>query len=100
MDLGDGGRGDGREVELLDLLGKILTQGVGDDGLGPLAVKRRHMVLQQRQLVGVVGGEQVAAGGKQLAELDEHRPKLLQGEPQPHLRAGGAASAASAPAKP
>ena len=44
--------------------------------------KRRHAVLQLRELVGDVGGQQVAAGREHLAELDEDRPQLLQREAQ------------------
>ena len=41
------------------------------------AGKRRHLVLQLRQLVGDVGRQQVAARGQRLAELHEDRPQLL-----------------------
>ncbi|RMS05948.1 hypothetical protein ALP75_204957 [Pseudomonas syringae pv. actinidiae] len=43
-----------------------------------LLVERRHAVLQQHQLVGDVFGQQIAARGQQLPELDENRPKVLQ----------------------
>ena len=46
------------------------------------AGKRRHVVLQLRELVGDVGGQQVAARGQRLAELDEDRPQFLEREAQ------------------
>ena len=39
-------------------------------------------VLQQHQLVGNVFGQQVAAGGEDLPELDEDRPQVLQRQAQ------------------
>src|SRR5690606_27016745 len=41
-----------------------------------------HLVLEQGQLVHQVGRQQVAAGGQDLAELDEDRPQLLQRQAQ------------------
>jgi hypothetical protein len=46
------------------------------------ARKRRHLVLQLRQLVGDVLGQQVAARRQHLAELDEHGPEFFQGTAQ------------------
>ena len=45
--------------------------------------KRRHAVLQLRELVGDVHREEVAPGGEHLAELDEDRAELFEREPQP-----------------
>ena len=49
--------------------------------------KRRHAVLQPRELVGDVHGEEVAPGGEHLTELDEDRAELFEREPQ-SLRGG------------
>jgi hypothetical protein len=46
--------------------------------------KGRHAILQSRQFVGDVQRQQVATGGKHLAELDEDRTQVLQGLAQPH----------------
>ena len=52
-----------------------------DDAFGR---KRRHAILQPRELVGDVGRQQVAPSGQQLAELDEDRAQVFQREPQAH----------------
>ena len=44
--------------------------------------KRRHAVLQLRELVGEVGRQQVAPRRQHLAELDEDRAEPLEAEPQ------------------
>src|SRR6266496_2965985 len=49
-----------------------------------LARKRRHPVLELRQLVGQVGGQEVAARREHLAELDEDGAECLQRQAQPH----------------
>ena len=46
--------------------------------------KRRHAVLQHRELVRDVGRQQVAARGQDLAELDEDRPQRFQRAAQAH----------------
>src|SRR5690606_11275670 len=58
-----------------------LQRGLDDHARG-LAVERRDPVLQQRQLGGDVGRHQVAAGRKDLPELDEDRPEFLQRQSQ------------------
>ena len=42
--------------------------------------KRRHAVLQLRELVGDVGRQQVAPRRQHLPELDEDRPEVLERE--------------------
>ena len=67
--------------------------GVLDDGARDAAVEGRHAILQLGQLVGDVGGQQVAARGQGLAELHEDRAEFLQRLAQPHgarLLRGGA----------
>ena len=49
--------------------------------------ERRHAVLQLGELVGDVERQQVAPRREHLAELDEDRPQLLQGEAQAPARA-------------
>ncbi|MOA08739.1 hypothetical protein D3C78_1285300 [compost metagenome] len=61
---------DGRAELLLDQRHRLLGR------------ERRHLVLQVRQLVGDVRRQQVAAGGQQLAELDEHRAEVFQAAAQ------------------
>ena len=52
--------------------------------MGEFGRKRRHLVLQPREFVGDVGGQQVAPGRQHLAELDEQRPQGLEREAQAH----------------
>ena len=49
-----------------------------------LAGKRRHAVLQLRELVGDVRRQEVAARRQHLAELHEDRTEVGEREPQPH----------------
>ena len=54
-------------------------KGTLDGGNGHTGVKRRYAVLQQqRQFVGDVGRQQVAARGQHLAKLHEDGAQLLQ----------------------
>src|SRR5690606_41451070 len=64
------GLGNGNAQLFLDALAR-LGRGEG-----------RNLVLQEGQLGGDVIGQQVAAGGEDLAELDEHRPQVLKGQTQ------------------
>src|SRR5690606_20688274 len=64
------GLGNGNAQLFLDALAR-LGRGEG-----------RNLVLQEGQLGGDVIGQQVAAGGEDLAELDEHRPQVLEGQTQ------------------
>src|SRR5690606_32536148 len=63
-----------------------LQRGLDDHTRG-LAVEWRDPVLQQGQLGGDVGRDQVAAGREDLPELDEDRPEFLQRQTQ--TRAAG-----------
>ena len=47
------------------------------------AGKRRHLVLQLRELLGDIIGQQVAPRGQRLAELHEDRAELLECQAQP-----------------
>ena len=53
-----------------------------DDRLRLCAVERQHAVLQQGEIVDDVRRHEVAAGGQDLAELDEDRPEFLQRQAQ------------------
>ena len=46
--------------------------------------ERRDAVLQLRELVGDVGGDEVRADRQELPELHEDRAQLLEGDAQPH----------------
>ena len=78
--LGDRGRRERRLVEALEDLGDRPAVGALDDRARLGARERRHAVLQLRELVGDVLGQQVAPGRERLAELDEDRPQPLQRE--------------------
>ena len=77
------GAGNRRFVKLGKRLIDRFAQ-AGFDHLARLAArKRRHPILQQRQLVGVFRWQQVAAGGQHLAEFDKNRPQAFQRQPHP-----------------
>ncbi len=82
MHLGDRSRGQWLYVETAEHFADLGAELIFDQCHGFFRVERRHAVLQQHQLVGDVGGQQVAAGGQQLAELDEDRPQVLQRQTQ------------------
>ena len=84
VDLGDGGRGERRLVELLQQRLHRLAEGLLDDGAGAFAGKGRNPVLQLGQLLGQVVRQQIATGGEDLAEFDEDRSQVLQGTPDAH----------------
>jgi hypothetical protein len=69
-------------VELGEDLGHRLAQRLLDNGARLGAGERRHAVLQLGQLLRHLGRQDVRPGGKGLAELDEHRPQLLQRQAQ------------------
>ena len=75
-------RGQGLDVEAAEHLADLLAQLFFDQRHRLLRIERRHAVLQQHQLVGDVFGQQVAAGGEDLPELDEDRPQILQRQAQ------------------
>ena len=81
--LGDRGRGQRLLLEAGEHLGNGRAQLFLDQCHGPGRLERRHLVLQQRQFVGDVLGQQDAAGGENLPELDEHRAQVLQRQAQP-----------------
>ena len=77
MHLRDGCAGHRLPIEAQENLADRLAERPLDDGDGLLGRKRRHAVLQQRQLIGDVRRQQVAPGGQHLAKLDEDRPQFL-----------------------
>ncbi|KAG0749463.1 hypothetical protein G6F24_015235 [Rhizopus arrhizus] len=80
--LGDRGRGHRVHLELREqLLGRRAQRGF-DAGGGLRGRERRHPVLQQGQLVGDVGGDQVAAGGQHLPELHENGAQRFERQAQ------------------
>ena len=84
VDLGDRGRRQGGFVESVEDRRHRATQGLLDEGacLGP--GEGRDPVLELGQLDREVVREQVAAGGEDLAELDEDGPEVLQGAADAH----------------
>jgi hypothetical protein len=80
--LGDRGRRERRRSKLANTSASGPERRL--DGRGrDRAVERRDPVLQLRQLIGDVDGQQVAARRQGLAEFHEDRPELLEREPQP-----------------
>jgi len=107
MHLRDRGRSQRLAVEAGVELRHRLAQRALDLGLRQRAVEGRDAVLQQRQLRRHVGRQQVAAGGEDLAELDEDRTQFLQRQAQPlaarhgrHARRRGRDQAAQRPQRP
>ncbi len=82
--LRDRGARDGLRLELLEDLCDRLAEGAFDFGNGELGCERRHLILQLRQLVGDIRGQEVAARREHLAELDENRAERLERAAQPH----------------
>ena len=80
--LRDAGRRQRRGVEGLEGVADVARELLLDPRTRALAVERRHPVLQQGQLFGDVGRDQVAPGGQDLAELHEDRAQFLQRQPQ------------------
>src|SRR5476649_1157503 len=78
----DRGRGQRVDVETAEYVADLLAQLLFDQLHRLLGIKRRHAVLQQHQLIGDVFGQQVAAGGEDLPELDKNRPQILQRQAQ------------------
>ncbi|SAJ33735.1 Uncharacterised protein [Enterobacter cloacae] len=87
VDLGHRGRGQRFAFEagedLFDLRAQLFLDALDRQ----LRREGRHLVLQPGQFVGDVVGQQVAAGGENLAELDEDRSEVLQRQAQ--ARAAG-----------
>ncbi|MNZ70471.1 hypothetical protein D3C78_888100 [compost metagenome] len=82
VDLGDRGGGQRFALEagedLLDLGAQLFL----DARHGEFRRERRNIVLQVCQFVGDIVRQQVTAGGEDLAELDEDRPEVFQGQAQ------------------
>ena len=76
--LGNRGAGNGLFVKADKDLGQRLAEGPLDGLHRNARVERGHAVLQQGQLFGDIGGQQIAPGRQHLAELDKDRAKLLQ----------------------
>ncbi len=76
------GRGQRGDVETAEHFADFLAQLFFDQLDRHLRIERRHAVLQQHQLIGDVFRQQVAAGRKNLPELDENRPQILQRQTQ------------------
>ena len=86
VNLGDRRRGHRRRCELGEQFAQRASEIRFDRSNRLLRWKRRHAVLQLGQLIGDVERQQVAAGGQNLAELDEDRTQRLQRQPQPDCR--------------
>ncbi|MOA16473.1 hypothetical protein D3C78_1366880 [compost metagenome] len=82
MNLSYRGRGQWLDVEAAEYVADFRPELFFDQGDGLLWIEGRHPVLQQHQLIRDVFGQQVATGRQQLAELDEDRPQVLQGQAQ------------------
>ena len=81
--LRDRGAGHRLAIELHEQTIQRFAKGALDGGNSHLSRKRRHAVLQLGQLGGDVGRQQVAPGGKHLAELDEKRAEFFERHAQP-----------------
>jgi hypothetical protein len=90
--LGNGSGGERHRIETREHARKRRAEGIFNGRNGNRAVERRDAILKLRQLIGDVGGQQVAAGRQGLPELDEDRPQLLERQTQP-FAAGGAYAA-------
>ena len=71
-------------LEAREDLADRLPERAFDLGDREVGRERRHAVLQLRELVGDVRGQQVAARREHLAELDEDRPERLERAAQAH----------------
>src|SRR5690606_764951 len=76
--LGDGGGGQRRRVETGEDLFRRPAQGGFDLGPQRLEVEGRSSALELFELGDPVGGQQVRAGGQDLAQLDEGGAQRLQ----------------------
>ena len=79
--LGHRGGGEGVGLEVREHLVHRPAQGGLDAAHRFVRREGRHGVLQLRELVGDVVGQQVAARGQHLPELDEHGAERLEREP-------------------
>ena len=76
--LRNGSAGHGLTLKVSEHLGQRLAIRTLDGGHGHLSGKRRHPVLQARQLVGDVRGQQIPPGRQHLAKLHKNRAQALQ----------------------
>ena len=84
VDLRDRRRGDRLTLEVREDIVERTTQPALDLADGHIGRERRHAVLQLREFVGDVGGQQVATCRQHLAELHEDRAEVLERAPQAH----------------
>ncbi len=82
MHLRNGGARHRLRRELLEHLRYRPAEGALQLGVGELGRKRRHLILQPRQFVSDIRGQEVAPGGEHLAEFDEQRSQGLQRQAQ------------------
>ena len=75
VNLGNGGAGNGCALERCKHLVNRTTKCLLNGRHSHLAGKRRHPVLQQRQLIGNICGQQITPGGQHLTEFDKNRPQ-------------------------
>ena len=83
MHLGDRRARDRLQFECLENFRDRLAEGALDLGHRELAGEGGHPVLELRQLVGEVGGQEVAACREHLAELDEDGAEGFERQTQP-----------------
>ncbi len=84
MDLRDRRARNWRQVESLEQFCKRFPEDPGDRGFDFRRRKRRHPVLQERELVGDVGRQQIAPRRQHLAELDEDWAQVLERASKAH----------------
>ncbi len=84
MDLRDRRARHRRQVERPEHVGERPAEHADDRRFDLLRRERRHAILQQRELVGDVGRQQVAPRRQHLAELDEDRAEVLERTAQAH----------------
>src|SRR5450755_4099466 len=82
MHLRNGRGGEGGRLEAAEYFVNRFAESLRDHRHGNLAGERRHAVLQFRQFIGDIDGQQVAARRERLAKLHEDRAQLLEGQAQ------------------
>src|SRR6185312_1053786 len=95
MHLRDGGRRERNLIESLEYLAERASVSVLDNRTSHVPRKGWDLILELCELIGDIGGQQVAPRGDRLAELHENRAELRQREPQ--ARGPARPSAAHAP---
>ena len=83
VDLGDRGRGERRVVETREKFVERAAQPLDQGGAGGGRRERRQPVAQLREVGGGRLAHEVGAGRQKLAELDEARAEVLEGEREP-----------------